>query len=421
MVRKISVNNKNEVLPLAEAFNSFNNIISDLDLSYKDLKGSIEELNLKISEKNKFLEKNFFEVNRVRCFFDSILNSMRDGVIVVDMKGRIVLLNKSIKKMTGYSDYEVIGESYKKIFGKTVSERFSPIYTLSHNIPLVMEEKELTTKSGKKIPVRYSTSIVYDSEDEVIGVVEVSSDLTRIKRLEVQMQKIKTQAALNQMAGLVAHEIRNPLAGIKGYIDLLKESFDKSDKKQEKINEIYSLIKKLNKIVVNFMIMAQPIKPNFVKTDIIEFIQNVTDYFCSKNNLEEKKITLDISIPEGMDTLLINCDPILMEQTLIMILDNAVKAMDIGGNLGIKLKTEHIQERRKREIAIIISDSGCGMSKDVKNKIFNPFFTTRDKGMGLGLSLARNFIKFHDGNIFVESEEGIGTTVNIILPKSYEV
>jgi len=110
-----------------------------------------------------------------------------------------------------------------------------------------------------------------------------------------------------------------------------------------------------------------------------------------------------------------------MEQTLIMILDNAVKAMDIGGNLGIKLKTEHIQERRKREIAIIISDSGCGMSKDVKNKIFNPFFTTRDKGMGLGLSLARNFIKFHDGNIFVESEEGIGTTVNIILPKSYEV
>ena len=410
-------NIKNEVLPLTEAFNSFNNVVSNLDESYKDLKGSIEELNLKIAEKNKYLERNFFEVNRVRCFIDSILNSMRDGVIVVDMKGRVVLINDSIKQMTGYTDDEVMGKPYKEIFGTKTSDRFSPLYTLSHSIPLIMEEKELTTKSGKNVPVRYSTSIVYDSEGEMIGVVEVCNDLTTIKRLEVQMQKIKTQSALHEMAGLVAHEIRNPLAGIKGCVDLLSESFDKSDQRREKIDEIYTLIKKLENIVTNFIIMARPVKPNMVRTNIIEFIKNVIDYFCSENNLEEKKILLELSFSENLDSFMINIDPVLIEQALIMILDNAVKAMNIGGSLQVNLITDYAQENDKETIAVIISDSGCGMTKDVKQKIFNPFFTTRDKGMGLGLSLAKNFIQFHSGDISVESEEGIGTTVTIILPK----
>jgi len=409
---------KNKTVPLAEAFNSFNTVVSDLDSSYEDLKSSIKELNLKISEKNKFLEKNFFEVNRVRCFFDSILNSMRDGVIVVDMQGRVVLLNQSIKQMTGYADSEVIGKQYKDIFGRNVSDRFSPLYTLTNNVPLNMEEKELTAKSGKKIPVRYSTSIVRDSEDEIIGVVEVCSDLTKIKRLEVQMQKSKTQAVLNKMAGLVAHEIRNPLAGIKGCLDLLIESWEQSDKQRKKINEIYSLIKKLDTIVVNFMVMARPIKPNIITTDLIDFLKKVLDYFYSEYELEEKKITLDVSYPDECNVIHLNIDPILIEQVLLMVLDNAVKAMKIGGNLQVSTDVHQKPEDQTEKVVITVSDSGCGMSGEIKKKIFNPFFTSREKGMGLGLSLAKNFIKFHDGDIRVESEEGIGTTVHIILPKN---
>lgn len=414
----IKGNSKNNVIPLAQAFNSFNTVVSDLDSSYEDLKSSIKELNLKISEKNKFLERNFFEVNRIRCFFDSILNSMRDGVIVVDMQGRVVLLNESIKQMTGYSDSEVIGKLYKDVFGKNVSDRFSPLYTLTYSVPLSMEEKEFTAKSGKKIPIRYSTSIVRDSEDKMIGVVEVCNDLTKIKRLEIQMQKIKTQAVLNKMAGLVAHEIRNPLAGIKGCLDLLTESLNKSEEQSKKIQEIYSLIKKLDNIVVNFMTMSQPIKPNFLTTEVLDFIEKVLDYFCFEYNLKEKKISLDVSFPKDLHVLNLNIDPILIEQVLIIVLDNAVKAMNIGGNLQVRTYVDHKSEDDKEKVVIAISDSGCGMSGSVKKKIFNPFFTTRDKGMGLGLSLARNFIKFHDGDIFVESEEGIGTTVQIMLPKN---
>lgn len=413
--------NKNKILSLAETYNSFSAVVSDLDTSYNDLKSSINELSVKISEKNKSLEKKLGEVYKIRCFFDSILNSMRDGVIVVDVQGEIVLLNESIKKLTGYSDSEVIGKSYQEIFGNKVSERFSPIYSLVHNIPLIMEEKEILTKSGIKIPVRYSTSLLYNSEEEVIGVVEVCSDLTKSKKFEVQIQMMKIQSALNQMAGLVAHEVRNPLAGIKGCIDLLAESFDSSDTHSEKINEIYSLIKEIDNIIVNFLTMAQPIKPNIVKTDFIELINDVLKYFNSENSLQEKSISLDVSFPKHMDSLLIHIDPILIKQALVMILDNAVKSMHNGGKLQVKIEIHCTYEENKEEVAITISDTGCGMSKDELKKIFDPFFTTRDRGMGLGLSLAKNFIKFHEGDIFVESIKGVGTTVSMILFKNYEV
>lgn len=414
---KFSKDNIPEVLPLVNAFDLFNNTVSDLDLSYKELIGNIEELNLKISEKNKFVEKNFLKVNRMRSFFDSILNSMRDGVIVVDTTGKIVLFNESIVRLTGYTRDEVIGEPYKKIFGKKVSERFSLLFTLAESEPLVMEEKEIITKFGHKKSVRYSTSLVTDNEDTIIGAVEVWSDLTRIKRLEEQMQMAKTQTALNQMAGLVAHEVRNPLGGIRGYIDLLKESFDGSDKRREMIEKICILIEKLDKIVVNFLIMARPVKPNMVKTDIKLFVNDVMDYFCKENDLKEKNIDLEKIFFSEPESLFIRIDPILLEQAIIMVLDNAVKAMKIGGLLTVEVNLKKSSRNYKNLVSIDISDSGVGMLQEIKEKIFNPFFTTREKGMGLGLSLTKNFIMFHNGDVIVDSEEGIGTTVSITLPQ----
>ncbi|MCJ7812941.1 ATP-binding protein, partial [bacterium] len=385
---------------LADAFDSFNTTVTDLGSSYQELMKRIQELNIQISEKNKKLEENFYEVNRLRRFLDSILNSMTDGVIVVDTAGRIVLFNKGAENLTGFSHEEVIGQTYTMVFGKQISERFSLLYTLSEGISLLLEEKEINTKYKKNIPVRYSTSLVTDSQNRTLGAVEVFSDLSRIKWLEDQMRQMKIQTALNQMAGLVAHEIRNPLGGIRGYVDLLSESMTQDDTHRQMVGHIIDSIKRLDEIVANFQLFTRPVKPQFEDTDMVRFIGEVLAFFGKNEEMRKKKTRVVADFLTKAKPIQLSIDPILIEQALLFILDNAVKSMQMEGTLRIELREETpLNKRVEKQILISISDTGAGMSKQVLKKLFTPFFTTRERGMGLGLALARNFVVHHRGDI----------------------
>ena len=405
--------------PLVNALDSFNVTVADLGSSYQKLIERIPELNTKIFEKNQQLEENFYEANRLRRFLNAILNSMADGVVVIDTEGKIVLFNRSAEKLTGFSCEEVTGKLYTKVFGKHVSDRFSPLYTLTKGISLLSEEKEIVTKSGKHLPVRYSTSLVTDNQDRTLGAVELFSDLTRIKELEKEMQVIKTQAALNQIVGLVAHEIRNPLGGIRGYVDLLAESMEENDPRRKMVNHIVESIVRLDEIVANFHFYTRPVEPHFVEMDLRSFLKDVLEFFAQKAQIKSNSIRLVSNLGSEKGSLKVRIDPVLLEQAVLAVLDNAVKAMKNGGTLRVELQEEKFLGENSREnVAIVITDSGEGMSKKVMEKLFTPFFTTRERGLGLGLSLAQNFISLHRGNIFVESEKGIGSTVTIVLPKN---
>ena len=402
---------------LVDALGSFNKTVSNLGSSYEELKQNIQALNVEISEKNKQLEESLYEVNRLRWFFDSILNSMTNGVIVVDTSGRIALINRGAEALTGFQADEILGKPYADVFGKKVSERFSPLYTLSEGNALSHEEKEIDTKTGNVISVRYSTALVRDNQDRTLGAVEVFSDLTGLKRLEKEMQVIKTQAALNEMALLVAHEIRNPLGGIRGYVDLIAESMEGDDPRKQMIEQILESIVRLDEIVSTFQMYARPVKPRFVETDIEEFLKEVISFFENNMNLEKKSIQLVLKSEKNEDPLAAEIDPVLLEQALLAVLDNAVKAMKKGGTIHVEWSQERsINKRKKDKMTFSISDSGVGMEKDVLQKAFKPFFTTREKGLGLGLALAKNFVSLHHGEMFAESEAGIGSTITLTIP-----
>jgi len=403
---------------VANAFDVFNSTISELDDSYKDLKVCIQDINLQITEKNKLLESNFYKVNQLRWFFDSILNSMTDGVIVVDSAGKIVLFNQGAEKLTGFKSREVVGELYTNIFGTFVSERFSPMYTIESGKSLFLEEKQMPTKSGSPCPVRYSTSLVKESNERVLGALEVFSDLSRIKKLEKEMQQIKTQAALNQMASLVAHEVRNPLGGIRGYVDLIAESFDDDDPRNEMIKHIDSSINRLDEIVANFHLFTRPVKPHFDKIELCNYLRDVITFFRQDEKISAISFNFSTNIDSFRKPVEIVVDPVLLEQVIIAILDNAVKSIDNkGGSVCLDIEVPRkLKTRGKKNLEIIIRDTGVGMSADLMGKLFTPFMTTREKGLGLGLALARNFISLHHGDIVIDSEPGVGTTVRIVLP-----
>ncbi len=402
---------------ITNALDSFNATVSNLGCSYDVLKKEIQDLNLQLEGKNRQLEENLYEVNRLRRFLDSILNSMTDGVIVVDTVGKIILFNGGAEKLTGFRSEEVLGELYQNVFGKKVSKRFSPLYTMASGEALFLEEKEIKSKLGSFISVRYSTSLLTDNHNQAVGAVEVISDLTRIKRLEKEMQQIKTQTALNQMAALVAHEIRNPLGGIRGYVDLLAESIEAKDPRRSMLENINTSIRRLDEIVANFQLFTRPVKPHLEVFDICKFVEEVANYFERSTGFGNLGIRQMLHCPDSTEGVCVMCDPVLLEQALFMIMDNSVKAMPQGGTLRIEIQVTPLSKGKSTgRVNIIISDTGVGIPDTVLGDIFTPFFTTREKGMGLGLSLARNFISVQHGDILIDSEEGAGTSVTIVLP-----
>ncbi|RKY80919.1 hypothetical protein DRQ07_05040, partial [candidate division KSB1 bacterium] len=328
-----------------------------------------------------------------------------------------VLFNNGAEKLTGIPASQVIGRHYNDLFTQKVSNRFSPLYTLTSGKSLFHEEKELHIKNGKIIPVRYSTSLVQDNSGNTLGAVEVLSDLTKIKDLEEEMQQIRTQTALNQMAILVSHEIRNPLGGIRGYVDLISESLDEDDPRKEMISHITESISKLDEIVSKFQIYTRPVKPHFEPVDLIKFINDVAEFYIKRNKLNQKNIRVKYKLPEN-EKLIINIDPVLFEQVILAVFDNSVKAIKNSGTIRIEIKEQISKIKNHNSVHLAIIDSGTGMDSEVCKKAFVPFFTTREKGLGLGLALAKNFVNLHHGQITIESEKNLGTTCNIILPLS---
>lgn len=402
---------------LSSALNEFKADISGLDSSYRDLNDRIRELDIELSNQNQRLEESLFEVNRLRLFLDSILNSMSDGVVVIDTSGDIVLFNEGIEHLTGYSREEVHGKRYDAVFGRHVSKRFSPIYTLETGVSLNREEKSVRTKAGQTIPVQYSTARVMTNNNQVLGVVEVISDLTRIKRLEKAMQQIKTQTALNQMAKLVAHEIRTPLGGIRGYVDLLSESLNKDEKTQSMLSQIILSVNRLNDTITKFQQFAKPVNPQFETIEIIPFIRELVEFFEQSETLADQKIRVSTAFPAEWTGLKVRVDPILFEQSLLAIMDNAVKAMPSGGSLRIELQQQmNLFGKKNGYLSVHVSDTGIGMSREIQEQMFTPFFTTREIGMGLSLAVVRNFVTMHHGEVSVESAENKGTTVTITIP-----
>jgi two-component system, NtrC family, sensor histidine kinase AtoS len=398
---------------LSEVLDTFHATFSNLDQSYDGLKKEVEALNVQLAEKNLQLASQFDEVNRLRHFLDSILNSMHEAVVVVDTEGRIVLFNGGAERLTGYSRDEVLTKPYREVFGGRSSPRFSPLHSLEVGVSLTLEEKEIPTRTGGRVSVRYSASRVTDESNRILGAVEVMNDLFHVKRIEDELQRIKTQAALNQMADLVAHETRNPLGGVRGYADLLAETFEPGDSRIEMIDLVRQAVTRLDETVNRFQCFAQPVKPHFEETDLTAFVQDVVDFFRRGHGASSDVSEIAVVRPET--PLPYRVDPILIQQAMTAILDNAVKAIETQGAVQVELLDTDLAGRRAALIRI--TDTGCGMTPETVEKLFTPFFTTRNIGLGLGLAVAKNFISFHQGQIAVKSAPGQGSTFTIVLPK----
>jgi len=406
-----------------ESFASFNKITQKLHSAYKNLEEKFEDLNLKLEKTNRELRQSLAEKDKISNYLNNILESLTSGVVAINLKGEITLFNRAAEEILGYKTDEVLGRQYGEVMGKGVGEKMTLSFTLNSRKSHINEEKEVLTKEGKKIPLGFSTSLLTDNDNNVLGAVEVFFDLSKLKQLEEEITRVRTLAALGEMAATVAHEVKNPLGGIRGFADLLDRDLEEGDPRKKSVEKIMEGVETLDRIVVSLLNYTKAIRLDFHQIEFISFIDEVIKFFEIDLAREKRKIHIVREYPQK--TLLCRIDPEQFRQVMLNLLHNATQAMPHGGKIMVSVNEEEksigapqtyldVQPKAKR-IVLRISDTGMGMSKATLEKLFTPFFTTKEHGTGLGLSTVKKIVEAHRGDIKVESELGKGTTVIVKL------
>jgi hypothetical protein len=231
------------------------------------------------------------------------------------------------------------------------------------------------------------------------------------------IQRADRMASIGELASGIAHEIRNPLAGIQGAIQILADAFPKEDSRREVTDEIQKQIYKLERLVKDLLNYARPVPTNYSPTDINQLVEKVLSFFITQRGRKED-ILIEKNFSSSLPMTMI--DPNSMEQAFLNIILNAQKAMPKGGTLRVSTlllnPKEDAKEDGHRRVQIVFEDTGIGIPEGNLPKIFNPFFSTRPDGTGLGLSITKNIVEQHGGEIGVESRVHVGTKFFITLP-----
>jgi PAS domain S-box-containing protein len=358
---------------------------------------TFHELVSKLKEKEKELEilrqKAEDKVAIIEGYNENILQSVPSGVVSFDEELKITKVNLSAEKILELNREFAIGKYHTEMLNKPITD--------------LLEEKKIiergeiiyTTPSGKRIWLGLTLSPLKDKERKIIGQILVFTDLTQLKALESQIELRSRLSSLGEISAGIAHELRNPMGVIAGYTKLLSKKVDNSLKLT--VESIANEINVMNRIISDFLSFAKPAELNISDVDLKRIIENcVITLAGGKSNI---KTYLDV---DGLPIL--KGDEILLRQAFTNLIQNAVEAMPTGGELAIRSSMGDILE-------VAISDTGPGITEDMADKIFLPFFTTKDRGMGLGLSIVQKIIVSHGGSIFVDGSDR-GATFRIRLP-----
>lgn len=353
------------------------------------------------------LEEKESEFDQLDLLFRSIIESVDAGVMTINLKSTIKTFNRAAEEITGFPLAEVKNRRIADVFPELV--QFFAMEKINEQI---RNRKEIlfTGKKGKKINLGCSISPLKDKYDKQIGNILIFQDLSEIKLMEKNLEKSKKLALIGEMAAGLAHEMRNPLASITGSIELLKQGLNLNGTDKRLMQIILRGKNQLESFVRDFLLLARPIPTSRELIDLNEVAEEV---------LENIKLTDDwtnaikiVKVFSGKAKVLANREQV--RQVIYNLAINAVQAMREGGVLSVEIKKQKMNEQEDY-VEIKVKDTGCGIEGKDLNKIFEPFFTNKEKGTGLGLAIVSRFVDGYNGRIKVESIINEGTTFIVWL------
>ena len=353
------------------------------------------------------------EIHQKDQFFASIVRNSADAILTLDSEERITSWNKGAEAMFGYTEAEMLGQSLEILLPEDLQEQ-RELQKISQTARLEgylrSYQTRRITKEGQLIDVIFTRTAIKDNEGQIVGFSSVMKDVTNQKLIERHLAQMEKLSAIGELSAGLAHEIKNPLAGIKGAIEIIRDGWADGHPNRMILGEVLAEVSRIDRIVMNLLSYSKPRRPDFASVNLVALIEQVISLL--DNVADAKKIQLSLKVKKEIP--LVTGDENDLKQLFMNLILNSIEAIPNGGSVEVSL-----DEISDSNLCIEVSDNGSGISSERLNKIFQPFYTTKKAGTGLGLATCKRIVLDHGGEIRVESEVGNGTRFRIELPLNY--
>jgi signal transduction histidine kinase len=344
-------------------------------------------------------------------FLRHMVAGMRNGVLAFTRDGRLTLINRE-----AYNIFDIAPQSHD--LGRPITEVLQAhhevvrVLNTVFDVHVLPNRAELRLRPSGKV-IGYTLARVHDESGRVIGASMFFKDLTRVEQL-VERERLRDRlAAVGEMAAAIAHEVKNPLAGIEVMAGLLRRKITAPDA-QKVLTDIINEAKMANKIVQEVLEFVRPIRLQVDRTAVADAVQAAVH--LAETKVPRGAISVDVDLPAGLP--LIQGDQHQLTQLFTNLLTNAYEAMEGRGRVTITASPTRVDdgEAGREAVLVELADEGPGMAADVAERAFSPFYTTKPQGSGLGLAIVRKIVDAHDGSIDLQTAPARGTKIRVTLP-----
>lgn len=392
---------------LLGAFGAFMAKAAELEKSHALLQAKVRELTGELAVKVR-------EVEGLKNHLASVLENVADAVVAVDPAGRVTSANRAAAELFGRAEPELRGRAVEEA-GELAAPLAAMVRAaLAGAAPGGSQERTVRRADGSAAVLLLSVAPLCDERRRVAGLVASAQDVTALRELERAVERKERLAALGEMAAVLAHEIRNPLGGIQLYAGLLGRSGTLPDDEREVVEKISRGIAGLNKLVEDMLAFAREIVARRVRQDVRLPVEGALEMAAAE--LDAKQALVEKS---GWDRpLMAAVDGGLLTRAFLNLFINAAEAVELGGKVSISGRFE--EAAGVRLLVLKVADNGRGLRPAEHDKVFNPFYTTKARGTGLGLAVVNRIISAHGGSCCAENVPGGGAVFTVRLPVSEE-
>jgi PAS domain S-box-containing protein len=365
------------------------------------------------------MSQDFVKLNLMQTLFQSNLNlskfieAIEDGVYLQNLEKKIVHANDAFSKILGLPQEQIINKTFVEIFSQSNLALANELGKLNFEID---KEQIFNHYTGEKLRIKISP--LYDAFDKVSGHLVIIRDITNVIQREREMARTEQLTLIGELAAGLAHELRNPLAGIQGAMDILIERKEKNDPDKLVLEnarqEVWRIDEAIKNLIERSRLRAMKLVPNSLAKVAKSAVMLAQDQIAA--NVKNNKI--QVAYLPSLDPMIISIDAAQIEDAILNLILNSIEAIENSehnGEVTVKLSKE-IGRNFSEEAVVEVTDNGRGIPKEHLAKIFNPFFSTKLYGTGLGLAAVRRILRAHNGRVEVTSIEGKGSTFKLYIP-----
>lgn len=370
---------------------------------YRRIIGELQEKETELLQLNREIQLRADSLEQFNLY---LLNSMSSGIVTIDRASLLVSINQAAEKVLGVSASDFVGRHYWDLFSSDVGlvNALSRALECAENRPYA--ELDYQAADGSVLHLGVIVSVIADNSSRTVGASILINDLTELVDLRHELEERRRLASLGEMAGGLAHQLRNSLCAIVGYARLIGRRLVKAGMGTESVAALSNETAEAEALIERFLYFAKPLNYQTQATNVGELIQDLLVSFRVRPDCQHIEFVCD-----GTSLDRIPADALLLKQAFVNLVENAVNSYD-----GQRGTVEVATRLHAGQAEVVIMDRGCGIDDDCRDKVFTPFYSSRPAGTGLGLPLVAKIIELHEGHISIEPRDGGGTVIRVVLP-----